>query len=67
MSGLNEAEHFRRIAEDAKFREWIARERESAIKYLTSATDMAVIHRAQGQMHLLEKMLGLLDAAKTLR
>lgn len=64
---MNEAEYFRRIAEDNKFREWVARERESAIKYLSSATDIAIIHRAQGQMHLLEKMVGLLDAAKTLR
>jgi len=64
---VTESEYFRRVADDNKLREWIGKEREVATKYLTSATDMVMIHRAQGQMGLLDRMLGLMDAAKTLR
>ena len=64
---MNDAESFRRVADDNKLREWIGKERETAIKYLSSAADPVMIHRAQGQMGLLDKMLALMDAVKTLR
>lgn len=58
---------FRRLSEDNRFREWLTAERDSALKYLVGATDMVVVHRAQGQIQLLDKILDCMEKAKGLR
>jgi hypothetical protein len=43
------------------FKPWLERERDSAYKYLAEATDSVMLHRAQGKVLLIERMLSLLD------
>lgn len=64
---MNQLESFRRLAEDSRFREWLTREREQTISYLADAVPVHVIHRAQGQLQLLDKMIELIEKAKVLR
>lgn len=64
---MNQLEAFRRLSDDSRFRDWVTAERDSAIKYLVAATDMAVVHRAQGQVQLLDKILECMEKAKSLR
>lgn len=67
MSGSQDLEVFRRLGEDNRLRAWIDRERTLALSYLIGATDSVAIHRAQGQVHLIDKMIELIDKAKLLR
>lgn len=60
-------ESFRHIAGDNRFREWLLEEQVAANKYLTRATDPVTIHRAQGQLIFIEKILDSMDKAKGLR
>lgn len=64
---MAQVESFRRVCQDTQFRAWVQAEREQALKYLVAGTDAVVIHRAQGQIQLLDKMLECMDKAKDLR
>jgi hypothetical protein len=64
---MNDLEHFKHIAGDNLFRQWLEKERDHSLRYLVSATDTTVISRAQGIVQLIEKMIQLLDKAKSLR
>jgi hypothetical protein len=64
---LSELHSFARIAGDPTFRAWLEKERDAAIKYLTSAVDPVQIHRAQGRVLLVEELLSNLEKAKGLR
>jgi hypothetical protein len=64
---MSELESFRRIAGDNPFRAWLESQRDESVKYLVNAVDPVAVHRAQGQVQLVEKMLVLLDKAKNLR
>lgn len=62
-----ELEAFASILKPTQFKAFLDAERDRAIKELASATDMVNVHRAQGRMQLVERMLALLDKAKDLR
>lgn len=62
-----ELEAFASILKPTQFRAFLDAERDRAIKDLVGATEMALVHRAQGRMQLVERMLALLDKAKDLR
>lgn len=64
---MSSAEKFRRICDDRSLREWLDQEAASAVKYLTGATDMVMVHRAQGQLAVINKLVDLLDAAQKMR
>jgi hypothetical protein len=59
-SQIEDAEVFSRIPAHV-FKPWLERERDSAYKYLAEATDSIMLHRAQGKVLLIERMLSLLD------
>ncbi len=63
----SELEAFASILKPTLFRAFLDAERDRAYKELAAATDMLVVHRAQGRLQLVEKMLALLDKAKDLR
>lgn len=62
-----ELEAFASILKPTQFRAFLDAERDRTIKELAGATDMVNVHRAQGRMQLVERMLALLDKAKDLR
>lgn len=64
---MNDLEYFRHVASDNKLRSWLEAQKTEANKYLSQATEMPMIFRAQGKVQLVEKMLELLDKAKNLR
>jgi len=64
---VSSAEKFRRICDDRPLREWLDQEAACAVKYLTGATDMVMVHRAQGQLAVINKLVDLLEAAQKLR
>jgi hypothetical protein len=64
---VSDVKYFARIAGDNLFKEWLAQERVSVIKKLTQAVDLPMVHRAQGQLMLLEQLEKLLEAAKSTR
>lgn len=64
---MAQVDSFRRVCQDTQFRAWLETERDQALKYLVAGTEAVVIHRAQGQIQLLEKMLDCMDKAKDLR
>lgn len=64
---MSSAEKFRRVCDDRPLREWLDQEANAAIKYLSGASDMVLVHRAQGQLALINKLVDLLEAAKKLR
>lgn len=61
------AEKFRRICDDRPLREWLDQEAAASVKYLTVATDTVLIHRAQGQLSVINRLVDLLDAAQKMR
>jgi hypothetical protein len=61
---MNEMEVFARVPASV-LRPWLAKEREDAYKYLAGAADPVAIHRAQGKVHLVERMLDLLDKSQS--
>lgn len=63
---MNDVDAFSRIPESV-LRPYLVRKREEALKYLIAQSDMAMIHRQQGRVQLVEEMLDLLDKAKNLR
>lgn len=67
MSKANPIDVFASIARANQFREYLEGEREEMYKILKSAHDLVRIHQAQGQLHLIEKQLDLLDKATGLR
>lgn len=64
---MSQLDPFRRLGDDNKFKEWLVKERETAITYLVGAVDIVIVHRAQGQVQLIEKLLDMMEKAKTLR
>jgi hypothetical protein len=64
---MKDAEYFARVMGDNMFRKWLEKERAESIKYLTNAADLAMIHRAQGRVQLLDDLLTRVDAGKNLR
>lgn len=64
---MSEIEHFRRIAGDNPFKAWLEKEKAAQLKYLINAVDPIMVHRAQGQLQLIERIETLLEKAKDLR
>ena len=64
---MSSADKLRRVCDDRPLREWLDQEAAAAVKYLTGATDMVMVHRAQGQLAVINKLVDLLEAAKKLR
>lgn len=64
---MKDTEYFARVAGDNMFKQWLEKERAEAIRYLTSAGDLAMIHRAQGRVQLLDDLLTRVEAGKNLR
>lgn len=64
---MNELEHFYRIAGDNSIRQWLEKQLDEAIRYLSEAMDTVQIYRAQGKIQFVNRMLDNLDKAKNLR
>lgn len=62
-----ELEVFASILKRPQFREYLETERAKGLKALVAATDMMVVHRAQGRVQLIEEMLALFDKSGGLR
>lgn len=46
-------------------RPWLAKEREDAYRYLAEGVDAVAIHRAQGKVQLVERMMKMLDESQS--
>lgn len=64
---MNEIDHFRQAGGDNLLKAWAVAERDKAVKFMIRAVDPVVIHRAQGQIQFLDKMLELMEASRILR
>jgi hypothetical protein len=62
---MTDLETFKRLPASI-LRPWLIHERDEAYKYLVEATDTVAIHRAQGKIQLVQRMLKLLDTAQTI-
>lgn len=45
-------------------RPWLEEQREKQYRYLAEGVDMALLHRTQGKVLVIEQMLKLLDTAQ---
>lgn len=61
MKPTDDLETFASILKPTQFRAWLDAERDRAVKELVAGTDMVLVHRAQGRVHLVDKMLALID------
>jgi len=61
---MTDLEAFEYVGRDNRFRQWLTGEREAALKIMVRSTDMPVIHRAQGIVQMLDKMLELMERNK---
>lgn len=64
MKPSDEVDVFASILKPTQFRAFLDAERERAVKELIAVTDMVLVHRAQGRVQLVERMLALLDKAQ---
>ena len=69
MTPAQELELFARLnANNPGFKDWLEYQRAAAFKVLTVNTNAPTIHQHQGEVQLIEKMIGLLtNANKILR
>lgn len=63
---MNDLEVFRHIPQSA-LRPWLEKERAAAYKYLAEAADPVGIHRAQGKVQFVEKMISIFDKLQSTR
>lgn len=67
METRKELEVFAKLANDQRFAAWLDEQHADAVKYLVQATDLAMIHRAQGKASFIETMKKILVQANNLR
>jgi hypothetical protein len=54
-------------ANQPRLKDWLQTQKDKAVGTLCQATELPQIHRAQGSVSLIDKMLELLDKAPQLR
>ena len=60
---MSDNEVFQRMPASV-LRPWLEKEREKEYRYLAEGVEMPMIHRAQGRVLVIERMLKLLDSAQ---
>lgn len=63
---MSDLQYFARVSGDSALRAWLEQQRVGAIKYLTEATEITQIHRAQGRVRLIDEILENMAKAKGL-
>lgn len=61
---MTDLESFKRLPASI-LRPWLSHERDEAYKYLAEGSDPVAIHRAQGKVQLIQRMLKLLDLSQS--
>lgn len=63
-SPIDELTLFASIQRPQQFMQWLEAERAKAFKTLSMERDLVGLHQAQGKVHLLDRMIALLENAR---